>query len=286
MPELPEIETIKRGLSPVLENAKIKQITVLEPKSFIGTPEDFIGTRLASIDRRGKALLLRFNNNQTLMIHLRMTGQLIFRAKNQNIAGGHPSDSWVETLPNKQTRVVIDFEDNSQLFFNDQRKFGFIKAIYAACENADSFLGKLGPDALSASVGKFDKNLKKHQNALIKATILDQSVIAGVGNIYADESLFFARIHPARRTKTLSHDEITNLLEGIKASMQASLDSGGSTLKNYVKSDGTRGDYLTLFAQVFNRQGQPCPRCAAPIEKIRVAGRGTHICPECQRLQP
>jgi len=122
-----------------------------------------------------------------------------------------------------------------------------------------------------------------HKSAPIKATILDQKVIAGVGNIYADEALFFAKIHPKRETGSLSDEEIGNLLEGIKTVMQASIDSGGSTMQTYVKADGTKGDYLRLFAKVFRRENEPCENCGTEIVKIRVAGRGTHICPHCQK---
>ena len=133
------------------------------------------------------------------------------------------------------------------------------------------------------SVTEFSKNLARHKNAEIKPTILDQTVIAGLGNIYADEALFLAKIHPEKLTGSLSETEISDLLEAAKSVMQASIDSGGSTMATYMKADGTRGDYLQKFAQVFRREGEPCNRCGTEIIKIKVAGRGTHLCPHCQK---
>ena len=147
----------------------------------------------------------------------------------------------------------------------------------------DSFIKKLAKEPLQMSVAEFSKNLARHKNAEIKPTILDQTVIAGLGNIYADEALFLAKIHPERLTGSLSDTEISDLLEAAKSVMQASIDSGGSTMATYVKADGTRGDYLQKFAQVFRREGEPCNRCGTEIIKIKVAGRGTHLCPHCQQ---
>ena len=133
----------------------------------------------------------------------------------------------------------------------------------------------MSPDEL------YDK-LQRHKNSLIKATILDQTIITGLGNIYADEALFASGIHPERRSGTLTREETAKLLQSARDVMDKSIASGGSTMATYVKADGTKGDYLELFAQVFHRQGLPCPRCGTTIQKIKVAGRGTHICPHCQ----
>lgn len=281
MPELPEVETIRRGLTNFLKDAKITKVEVLCDKSFIGPKELVINQKIKTIRRKGKALLIDLENGITMMIHLRMTGQLIYRGE-ESFAGGHPTDSFLNELPDKQTRVIFDFE-NGKLFFNDQRKFGFIKILETAEVENDPFIKKLAKEPWDLTKEEFKENLMHHKSAPIKATILDQKVIAGVGNIYADEALFFAKIHPKRETGSLSDKEIEKLLEGAKTVMQASIDSGGSTMKTYVKADGTKGDYLRLFAKVFRREGEPCENCGTEIVKIRVAGRGTHICPKCQK---
>ncbi len=281
MPELPEVETIRRGLEKFIKAAKITKVKILCDKSFIGPKNLIENQKIINLRRKGKALLIDLDNGITMMIHLRMTGQLIFRGE-ESFAGGHPTDSFVNELPDKQTRVEIELE-NGKLFFNDQRKFGFIKVLETAEVENDKFIKSLAKEPWEITLKEFKENLMHHKSAPIKATILDQKVIAGLGNIYADEALFFAKIHPKRETGSLTDSEIEKLLEGAKTVMQASIDSGGSTMKTYVKADGTKGDYLRLFAKVFRRENEPCVDCGAEIVKIRVAGRGTHICPSCQK---
>ena len=281
MPELPEVETIRRGLESFIKNAKITKVKVLCGKSFIGPKELIENQTIKNIRRKGKALLLDLENGITMMIHLRMTGQLIFRG-DESFAGGHPTDSFFTELPDKQTRVIFELE-NGTLFFNDQRKFGFVKVLETAEVENDKFIKALAKEPWDITFDEFKKNLMRHKSAPIKAVILDQKVIAGLGNIYADEALYYAKIHPKHATGTLTDADIKNILEGAKTVMQASIDSGGSTMKTYVKADGTKGDYLRLFAKVFRREGEPCERCGTEIIKIRVAGRGTHICPKCQK---
>ena len=281
MPELPEVETIRRGLSKFILKQKIQKIDVLCDKSFLGQP--VFGT-VINLRRFGKALVIDLDNGNSLMIHLRMTGQLIYDDKNsidKRYAAGHPSENFVSTLPNKQTRVIITFGSGT-LYFNDQRKFGFIKVLKTSEVENDNFIKKLAPEPWTMSSELFYKKLQKHKNSCIKATILDQTIICGLGNIYADEALFASRIHPERKSGSLTKAEAKLLLASAREVMDRSIDSGGSTMATYVKADGTRGDYLEKFAQVFRREGQACPRCGKPIIKIRVAGRGTHICPHCQ----
>ena len=281
MPELPEVETIKRGLDKFIVKKKIVGIEVLCEKSFIGEP---VTGRVRGIRRYGKALVIDLIGGVSLMAHLRMTGQLIYRSDSLGFAGGHPSENFVDKLPNKQTRVVILFEDGV-LYFNDQRKFGFVKVIPTVDVEKDAFIQKLAPEPWKMTGKELYERLQRHKNALIKAVILDQGVICGLGNIYADEALYAAKIHPKRRAGTVTHEEAERLIEAMREVMEKSIESGGSTMETYVKADGTRGDYLELFAQVFHRQGKPCGRCGAKIEKIKVAGRGTHICPRCQVLE-
>lgn len=280
MPELPEVETIRRGLNNFILNKKITKVKILCEKSFQGNPDIITGQSIISIRRFGKALILDLSNDCSIMIHLRMTGQLIYDGR-ERFAAGHPSDNFTSHLPNKQTRIILHFKDGA-LYFNDQRKFGFFKILKTNDLKEDSFIKKLAKEPWEMTSDEFYQNLQKHKNSLIKATILDQTIICGLGNIYADEALFAANIHPARKSGTITKQEATKLLESAKDVMQKSIDSGGSTMATYVKADGTKGDYLELFAQVFHREGQKCAKCGEKIVKIKVAGRGTHICPHCQ----
>ena len=282
MPELPEVETIKRGLMNYILNKKIVQVEVFEGKSVKnGELTSVTGAKIIGLRRFGKALVIDLDNGISLMVHLRMTGQLIWRGK-ENFAAGHPSENFVAELPNKQTRVVLKFEDGV-LYFNDQRKFGFFKILKTSEVENDEFIKKLAKEPWKMEVKELYDKCQRHAKAPIKAVLLDQTIICGLGNIYADEALFFAKVHPATKAGTLSEKQVALILEGAREVMQASIDSGGSTMATYVKADGTRGDYLEKFAKVFRRDGMPCPRCGTIIEKIRVAGRGTHICPECQK---
>ena len=278
MPELPEVETIRRGLSKFIIKDKIKSTKILCEKSFIGTPQT---ATITNLRRFGKALIIDLDNGKSLMIHLRMTGQLIYDGK-ERYAAGHPSENFVDQLPNKQTRVIFELE-NGTLYFNDQRKFGFVKVLETRGVENDPFIKKLAPEPWDITPEDFYSKLQKHKNSPIKAIILDQTIICGLGNIYADESLFMSKIHPARKAGAITKKEAAALIGMASKVMNTAIDSGGSTMKDYVKADGTRGDYLDKFAQVFNRTGEKCPVCGATIEKIKVAGRGTHICPHCQK---
>ena len=292
MPELPEVETIKRGLSKFIVNQKLTQTDILCDKSFIGQSVAGVVKR---IRRFGKALVIDLDTGKSLMIHLRMTGQLIYDSAHHQArsagsleqgaryAAGHPSDNFTATLPNKQTRVVLKFGNKGTLYFNDQRKFGFIKVLPTSEVEDDSFIQKLAKEPWDMSPDEFYEKLQKHQNSIIKATLLDQTIICGLGNIYADESLYTAGVHPERKSGTITREEAAKLLESACSVMDKSIASGGSTMATYVKADGTKGDYLELFAQVFHRQNQPCLRCGAQIVKTKVAGRGTHFCPRCQQ---
>ena len=285
MPELPEVETIRRGLSECLvkrEGGKILDVKVLEKKSFIGDPAEALGASVTQIRRRGKALIFDLSNDRTLICHLRMTGQMIWDG-DERFAGGHPNDNFIDELPNKQTRVIITFE-RGKLFFNDQRKFGFIKVVPTSEVEEDAFIRKLAKEPWEMTGGELFEKLQRRKGAPIKSVILDQTIVAGLGNIYADETLYFAKINPRRKAGMVSEEESEKLIEGARVVMDRSLEAGGSTIRNYVKSDGTKGDYLELFAEVFNRQGKRCRRCGTEIKKTKVGGRGTHYCPKCQKV--
>ena len=293
MPELPEVETIKRGLVELIIGKKIKTIAVLDsPKSLRASKNDLdafvINHKISNINRRGKALIITLDSDYAFLVHLRMTGQLVYREKDFNFGAGHPNDSLIGNLPDKTTRIIIEFTDDSKLFFNDQRKFGYFKLMPKDEVENDSFIKKLGPEPLDTNkfiTEQFIKRIRKRNNSSVKAAILDQSVVAGIGNIYADEALFLAKVHPASKVKDLTDDELVSILESAIKVMKLSIELGGSTDKNYIDAKGNRGTYLN-FANVFRREGQSCKNHPdVLIEKIRIAGRGTHICPAEQVIR-
>ena len=188
-------------------------------------------------------------------------------------------------LPDRSTRVTFEFADSSYLYFNDQRKFGWVKLLPTLEVPNIDFMQKVGPEPLEAdfTVEQFAERFKRRAKTGIKAALLDQTVGAGVGNIYADESLWGAKIHPQRLVGSVSQAEFKKLYTELRSVMNLAIEKGGSTDKNYVNAEGKRGSYMD-FARVFRREGQACPRCGTTIIKFKAAGRGTHICPHCQRL--
>ena len=282
MPELPEVETIRRGLNDFVVKQKIRKVEVLCEKSFIGPVELVVGRKVVGLRRKGKALLVDLSGGITLMIHLRMTGQLVYRG-DRSFAGGHPTDTFFKPLPDKQTRVVFELEEGN-LYFNDQRKFGFVKVLSTDEVELDPFIAKLGPEPWEMKAEDLYKVFQRRKGSPVKGVLLDQKVVAGIGNISADEALFDAGVHPASLCGNLGVDDARRIIEGACKSMDASVASGGSTMATYVRADGTKGNYLEKFAKVFRREGEPCLKCGCEIEKIRVVGRGTHYCPHCQKM--
>jgi formamidopyrimidine-DNA glycosylase len=290
MPELPEVETIRAGLSRLLPDRKIESVDFDWPKSFPNAPADVsqfvVGAKVVEVKRRAKVLLIELSSKYSLVIHLKMTGQLVFRSGKEAFGAGHPTASLIGQLPDSSTRVTISFTDGSKLYFNDQRKFGWMRLVPTAEVVNLDFFRKVGPEPLSDDFSWQDlsKQLIRRKNTSIKAALLDQTVIAGVGNIYADESLWGAKIHPTTLVKQLNDEQIQVLYEELVFVLKLAIEKGGSTDKNYINAEGKSGSYLS-FARVFRREGQPCPRCGTIIEKLRVAGRGTHVCPHCQVLK-
>ncbi len=286
MPELPEVETVRRGLHSLVIGLVVKNITHDTPKGFPNTPADvkgfLIGATITDVRRRAKVLMIDLSTAYTIVIHLKMTGQLVFRGETV-FGAGHPNDSLIGELPDRSTRVTIMFTDNSHLYFNDQRKFGWMKLMPTVEVPYIDFMKKVGPEPLEAdfTTDEFTARFTRRARTSIKAALLDQSVIAGVGNIYADESLWGAKIHPKRLTGSITPDEFALLYTELRAVMNLAIEKGGSTDKNYVNAEGKRGSYMD-FARVFRREGLECPRCGTTIIKFKSAGRGTHICPICQ----
>ena len=318
MPELPEVETVRRGLAELLPGRVVARTAVFDsPKSFPNAPADveqfLYGARVTAVRRRAKVLIIDLDTHYSLVVHLKMTGQLVFRQNSRHnarvspkksrgprkvaqdfsadtarevddFAGGHPNDSLVGELPDRSTRVQIEFTDGSRLFFNDQRKFGWMKLLPTDEVKNLPFMQKVGPEPLDPNTRAEDfiQRIRRRQNSMIKPAFLDQAVIAGVGNIYADEALWAAQVHPQTRVKNISDQQLNTLFNELRQILQLSIDQGGSTDRNYVDAEGRKGNYLT-FAHVFRREGQACHRHPdQEVIKLKVAGRGTHICPVCQ----
>ena len=257
--------------------------------------------------------MIDLDTRYTLVVHLKMTGQLVFRQGSSHgarvspkksrgprkvaqdfsadtareiddFAGGHPNDRLIGELPDRSTRVQIEFTDGSRLFFNDQRKFGWVKLLPTDEVKNLPFMQKVGPEPLDPNTRAEDfiQRIRRRQNSMIKPAFLDQAVIAGVGNIYADEALWAAHIHPQTRVRNVSDQQLNTLFNELRQILQLSIDQGGSTDRNYVDAEGRKGNYLT-FAHVFRREGQACHRHPdQEIIKLKVGGRGTHVCPVCQ----
>jgi formamidopyrimidine-DNA glycosylase len=274
MPELPEVETYVRELEPELTGRSITAAQVFWPRTIAEPLAEEFPARIAGLgfehfDRRGKYMLLGMSDGSTLIVHLRMTGKLLIL----------PSES----ERNSHTHVVMELDNGSALHYNDPRKFGRIWLV----PDRAPVLAKLGPEPLSDNftVESLAARLAR-RNAPIKSLLLDQSVVAGVGNIYADEALFRAGIHPMRRGSSLTPDEVVRLRAAIRDVLQAGIRRrgstlGDSTLQNYLRPGGMPGDFQNEF-YVFHRTGQPCLVCGTPIVRIVIGQRSTHFCPHCQ----
>lgn len=290
MPELPEVETVRLGLSQFLPGKRVAGEQHDWAKGFPNADTDvqqfLIGAHVVGVRRRAKVLIIDLDTGYSLVIHLKMTGQMVYRGSGERFGAGHPNASLVGALPDKTTRVTLTFSDGTHLFFNDQRKFGWMRLLPTPEVEQLDFFQKVGPEPLAADFTpeQFAKRLQRRARSGIKSVLLDQTVVAGVGNIYADESLWGAKIHPETKVADISQSKLRALYKSLRDVLALSIEKGGSTDRNYVDAEGRRGSYLS-FANVFRREGKPCPRCGTTIIKLRVAGRGTHICPHCQKVK-
>lgn len=283
MPELPEVETIKRGLLKELVGHTIQNVEVRVPKLFVGNADSLAGQKIEDIERRAKILIWKLSDCYLIM-HLKMTGQLIFVPNDSQrwLVGGHPDKLYGAELPHKHTHVIIEF-DNGTLYFNDLRKFGWMKLLQNEGE-LKPMIAEYGVeyDWPEYTLDYFTKKLLRRPKITIKQALLDQSLVAGVGNIYADESLFCAKIRPTRKVAELKPKETERLFECIPQVFELSLRHGGTSSQHYLKHDGTKGRFLE-FANVYKREGETCKICGVPIERIKIAGRSSHYCPHCQK---
>lgn len=284
MPELPEVETIRRQLNEVLPGKVVQSVQVLREKSFSGDENEVIGWTIDRVERKAKVLEMYFGNQEKMVItHLKMTGQLIYVDGDKRIVGGHPTADWVKTLPTKHTRIIWSFEDGSKLYFNDMRVFGWMKLV-----SKDKYLKetrKLVPDVVDE---EFDANYLRQaigkSRKPIKLVILDQDKIGGVGNIYANDALFLAKISPTRSASSLDDDEVAKLTDSIKQVINLGIKYGGASAADdkYVNISGLGGRYQDHFL-VYQRDGKECLVCGNLIKKTRLGGRGTYYCDVCQK---
>ncbi len=276
MPELPEVETVRRSLLEVLPHKKIATVEAVTPQILaLGDVVSFAmlsGCEITDIDRRGKYLMLNFADGQVCVIHLRMTGKLLY----------HRSVSELQ----KHDHARFVFVDGSELVYNDIRRFG----RFWLCQDGDvsgvSGLATLGAEPLDAdfSVKYWQRQIAGRKKARIKSVLLDQQVVAGLGNIYADEVLFRAKVHPERTAGSLTAEENARLVVAMRDILQEAIKNRGTTFRDYVDGNNQRGSYQEHL-QVFQKAGEACPRCGAIIERIKVGGRGSCFCPECQKAE-
>jgi formamidopyrimidine-DNA glycosylase len=268
VPELPEVETIRAALAPRLEGRTLERVEILDPRltrphDLFEVAEELEGDRVVAVERRGKYLLIRLESGLGLLVHLRMTG------------GFH----WNETT---HERALLELDDGTRLAYRDVRRFGTWLVLEDA-ELEPYLATKNGPEPLGPRfTSRWLEPQLARRRAPLKAVLLDQRVVAGLGNIYADEALWRARLSPLRGASTLAPDETRRLVRAIRAALNAGIERQGSTLSDYRTPDGASGSMQDEF-RVYGREGLPCPRCRTPIAKTRVGGRGTWYCPRCQR---
>ncbi len=281
MPELPEVEVVRLFLQTHLVGKTISKLEIVTPKSFIGNPELVEGQKIISTSRLGKQLSLHLQYGLILLFHLKMTGQVIY----QGVSLGHPTPN----LPakalaevGKSTRLVFTFSDKSKLYFNDQRKFGWVKLL-SQTELVEA-QKNVGVDLLSPKFTvKYFYDQLQSTTRPIKSVLLDQSKFAGVGNIYANDALFLSHIHPQISSKKISFTQSKILHQKLIKIIKESISQGGSTAKDnkYIHPDGSHGQHQFHF-RVYQRENEPCLKCKTLIKKIKIGGRGTFYCPKCQ----
>jgi formamidopyrimidine-DNA glycosylase len=274
MPELPEVETIRRQLAPAIEGRRIDRVQILDPRWCEPAPPEEVaqaieGRRIERLERRGKWLIWELADEIYLVMHLRMTGTLLLVS---------PGDT-----ERRFKRVQIDLDDGRHVLFCDARRFGTGVVLLGHDALHDYFVGRvglepLGPDFTAEAL----RGIASGRKAPVKAFLLSQERVAGVGNIYADEALWRSKIHPLKPVGTLKAKQIDSLHESVIHVLELGIDSKGATIDDYRDASGQEGSFQDRL-QVHLREGEPCPRCGATIRKIRAAGRGTYFCPRCQR---
>ncbi len=288
MPELPEVETIRRQLARELPGKKITGIDIRLKKMVRNTVPSFrrtvLGTRVKSVKRRAKLLYWELDNGTVLLFHLKMTGQLVYISRKKIAVGGHPIQHDIQDLPNKYSHIIFSLAGGGTLFFNDTRQFGYVRYLKQA-KLADLWRTMaLGPEPLARlfTLKKFSDNLERRPQSKIKQLLMDQTFIAGVGNIYATEACWRAGIRPTRRAQTLTSAEQRRLFTALRTILRQAVKKQGTSSQNYVDAYGRPGEYVP-YLKIYGRKGEPCPRCSMAIGYIVLGGRGTTFCPTCQQ---
>ena len=278
MPELPEVETIRSRLAPGLTGRKLARVEIRDPRLTRPEPPELVaaalqGERVADVRRRGKYLLVVFESGRHLLVHLRMTGNVLHPAPE-----GHEDDPYV--------RAVVRLDDGSDVLYRDVRRFGTWDLLEPGDVEGYFALRRLGVEPLSRAftARRASQRSLAGRRAPVKAALLDQRAAAGVGNIYADEALWYARINPLTPAGELDDEQVAALRDGVRKALRLGVRRQGATLRDYRGADGRRGQMQHEF-RVYGREGEPCERCGAPIAKTRAAGRGTWYCPTCQASQ-
>ena len=283
MPELPEVETIARGLSKVLVGKRISKVRTIFPKIVkqnCGLFEKELARKtIKAVRRRGKYLLIDLSAGKTILIHLGMTGSFLFASGNPKGSKGSKG-----SRVDKHDHVIMTFCDCDELLrYNDQRKFGKLRVYDTKDEAKLPELNRLGPEALDISPSEFMRLFRKRKG-MIKPALLNQHILSGLGNIYADESLHEARIHPAQKIDLISDRKLRNLHKAIRTILLKAIRAGGSSIDNYVKVDGELGNFQ-LQHKAYGREGEPCRKCGAKIKRIKISQRSSYFCPRCQAMK-
>ena len=280
MPELPEVETIRLGLEKYLVGHKILDVEIKVLGIFDGSKKNVVGAKVVEVQRKGKGLIVVLDNGYSLAIHVKLTGQLIYR--DEETKDFPVSKTKVGTVPNKFTHIIFEMDRGAKLYYNDQRRFGWIKVVKTDDINNLPFFKTMGPEPFKdLTLEKFEEAIEGKQTA-IKPLIMDQTRVGGIGNIYANDALSMAKIDPRRSAKTLKKDEVKKLYEAILFVMNKSFRYGGASELNFVNVLGQEGEYQR-HSLVYGKKGKPCPNCGAEIKKIYLGGRGTFFCEACQK---
>lgn len=280
MPELPEVETIRLGLQKYLVGRRIVDIQIKISKMFLGDKNQVIGAKIIGLKRIGKGLIIELDNNFVLAIHLKMTGQLVYR--DSKIKSSLSAKVGGATLPSKYSHIIFTLDKGAFLYCNDLRQFGWVKVVKKDEIMQMPFFKEMGPEPFKdLNIKKF-KEIVLKSNLAIKVLLMDQKKIGGVGNIYANDSLFDAQIDPRRKAKTLTGTEIKKLYDSLLNVLRKSLEYGGSSDENFVNALGQEGNYQN-HTLVYGKEGEKCHVCGSNIQKIKLGGRGTYLCPNCQK---
>ena len=288
MPELPEVETVRSQLATELKNKKINGLEIRKPKlikgSVLGFKKIVAGTKILGVTRRAKLIIINLENKYSILVHLKMTGQLVYRNKKILTVGGHPIKDGAKDLPNKYSHIIFSMTDGGELFFNDLRQFGYLKVVKTNKLEEIFIKSKTGPEPLgnSFTLELFKSLLGKKSKSRIKSLLMDQSFVAGIGNIYAAEVCFSAKVDPRRLVRSLSTKEINDIYKHIIRILKLAIKKQGTSSKNFVDAYGNPGSYVPML-KVYGRQGLKCLKCKNEIQSLKLAGRGTNYCPKCQK---